>query len=285
MSGVPWSEKELNILKEFGETRLCHEIAEMLPGRTPDSIKIKKSRIGVLCEKSVGFRRCKPKRTQTGYDNMCKLDLTFTLESLDNNTKQILIGTMIGDGTICGLSANERNNKFILGNEKEQFDYTKWKSDNLQIFLPKERIKPSGGLQATTKSHTIFTKYRPLFYKDPKTRRKTNIPLDVMDKIDLFGLLIWYLDDGNYTKKSAAMTISVTKYPMNELINITDILNQKYNLKLNPKQCSHLNGKHLRKDIKIYAEDRRKLFSLWKPIVIEYGIPKCMWYKLDMERV
>jgi hypothetical protein len=120
--------------------------------------------------------------------------------------EEFLIGTLLGDGCIGKLDKNAKNYKWSCTHSEKQYDYLKWKveflikynlhSGNITKYISnnKRYLKPCVQYTTKSKSITIFSEYRKLFYINGKKIFPENI------KITPNILTILYMDDGHLLK-------------------------------------------------------------------------------------
>jgi len=233
-----WSQEEEDIIKEHGENRTGKEMLKFLPRRTAKSISSKRNRMGIAPSYETKSRAAAEGRAKVNLDNLRKSDHSLSLETLDNTTLQVLIGTLLGDGcckhpktnfqrrgTKGQVYANRQlNSHFYMSHGEAQKSWLEWKIKILNQFFFHETLNPRhrkgckthiGNMSKdTTKfeissvSHPIFTQLRELIYcppiksgKRPPSRHKAYLPEDIINRLDMLGLLIWYLDDGAVNKR------------------------------------------------------------------------------------
>jgi len=122
---------------------------------------------------------------------------------LSPRQEQIILGTSLGDGSLS-IGKRSRNARFSTSSRNQDREYVFWKYRELEstgLFLhpPQQRLRqtPFGssfGWGLRSRAHPVFTEFHRLFYPDGK---KT-APVEVLDKLDDFGLAIWYQDDGYF---------------------------------------------------------------------------------------
>lgn len=193
---------------------------------------------------------------------------------IGNDLKQLLIGSLLGDGSFCSAGKTTKNMYLSIAHSVKQEEYLKFKvsilekyglSSNIRYSLIKNsRYKNSEISECRHKSrlHPIFTDIRAKYYDQYGYKR---IHKEFVQNIDELGLAIWYMDDGYVTKNSCIF--SSCSFTLEEQQILADILLEKFDLHFNL-------GKH---DNSMYlqAKDFPKFVNLIKP----YVIPS-MQYKL-----
>jgi len=123
-----------------------------------------------------------------------------TVGSLSNTQHAILVGSLLGDGTLRkqGLRPNAL---FEVNHAYAWKDYVDWKYESFRgyVLTPPKSRKGNGRRVAyrfTTRSIPVFTKYHSWFYRN----RKKFIPRNL--KLDPLILATWYMDDGSKSRSS-----------------------------------------------------------------------------------
>ena len=112
-----------------------------------------------------------------------------------------------------------------------------------------------------SKRHPIFTKYRNLFYKN-------NIKIiheESLQKLDSFGLFIWFMDDGY--KKGDSYCFSTNCFSKEELIHLQKMLKNNFNIDVRI---------HKNKTLYVLKKSADILTNL-----IQDFVPESMKYKLN----
>lgn len=194
--------------------------------------------------------------------------------SIKNDLKQLLIGSLLGDGSFCYYNKNKKNCYISIAHCMKQFEYLDYKKsilDNYGLGTPikvsshkDKRFKSAMYVECREKSrlHPIFTDIRDKYY-DISGHKRVN--RDFVKDIDALGLAIWYMDDGYVTKNSCIF--SSCSFTIEEQRILADILLEKFDLHFNL-------GKH---DNSMYlqARDFPKFVNIIKPHIIP-----SMQYKL-----
>lgn len=118
---------------------------------------------------------------------------------LTNGQKQLIVGTLLGDG-----SANFVRNRIsarlrIRHSTKRQLPYCEWKHSQLQSIcnsniLIRDTPKSFGKQIASfsTLSHPFIHEQAIKLYTPKRT-----VTREYLDQLDSFGLAVWYMDDGS----------------------------------------------------------------------------------------
>lgn len=195
-----------------------------------------------------------------------------------NELKQLILGSILGDGSLSKLSHGKHNSRLRVAHCLRQSEYCIWKAKILKKYNLLSQVKYDHTFDSRFKepdytiikmssvAHPIFTKYREsCYYKNNKTKC---VNMDVITALDELGLAIWYMDDGNRTASS--MSLATNSFTHDELIDLVKFLHFKFGLKFSIHKAGILYLK---------AEGWSKFVSL-----IEKYIVPCMRYKIE-ERV
>lgn len=271
-----WTKEEIQLLEFNWETKLVSELEELLPGRSRDAILSKMKNMGLRLNEDELYRRMKLGRSLVVTDNF-KTDHSLKIENLDAVTLQVLLGSMLGDGCCNKQSKNLKHHRFCESHCMKQHDYLKWKSKVFSSFKPRFYVRPKWQrVDLITLTHPIFDLLRNKFYMAGESR-KSIIPMDLIEKLDLLGLMIWYLDDGYLRKSGHQMGIGVKGWEHGGLIKLSEFLNQKFGLSSYVYSCKHYDEQN--RILKFPAKDK-KLLDVWKKLALKHPIPECMMYKL-----
>lgn len=290
-----WSEEEDRILMVYGTQMGNVELVKFLPRRSAVAIGRRCLGLGIKKSAATISRLGRLGVALLDRDKSCKIDQQLTIDDLNNNEVQIIFGSILGDAAITKASGLTclRNYCFSEGHCEEQLPYLQWKATLLDRFHPSlSKLRPNSGyingklinaqLQSklTTASHPIFTKMRNEMYalNNKNKWRKRYIPDWMAERLDLFGLLIWYLDDGssgiNRDKLGPSNpVISCSLLDKDHLQTTLDSLNSRFDLKLS------ISGD----TITFGMWSRNKLLPIWKELAEKYNLPSCMHYKLQHE--
>ena len=190
-----------------------------------------------------------------------------------NDLKQLLIGSLLGDGCFCSPGGTAKNMCLSIAHSIKQKEYLQYKVDILSkyglastirynVIRNKRYTHELIECRHKSRLHPIFTNIREKYYDSQGHKR---VLKDFVKDIDALGLAIWYMDDGYVTKNSCIL--STCSFTLDEQKLLFDILLKKFNLHFNV-------GKH---DNSMYLQ--AKDFKLFVSIIKEYIIPS-MQYKL-----
>jgi recombination protein RecA len=191
----------------------------------------------------------------------------------DNQLKQFIIGSVLGDGCISKTDKASFQSKITFGHCEKQLPYLTWKNNLLKQYALNATkigkytymsIRYKSGECTTftfkSKSHPYFSNLRTLFYPNGIK----NIKQDLIKEMDALGLAIWFMDDGCICKRS--YQIYTNSFTLEEVEFLQDVLKNNFNI-----------NSTIDKNRVIYIRTDSK--ELFKEIIKPYIVP-CMLYKL-----
>jgi hypothetical protein len=202
---------------------------------------------------------------------LCKLDML----------KQFIRGSILGDGSIPKQSEKSKNYRITFGHGHKQKAYLEWKHDFLEKYLLSgaivKRIAKSDRYKTgecisyhfKSKTHPIFTEFRNLYYNDKRFINKEDI-----SKLDEFGLAIWYMDDGNITrrkKRTPHIELNTQSFLSDEIDFLVNLLQTKWNIR-----CARMTYSNI---IRISSYDCQKFLDIIEPYKV-----KCLAYKWVLDK-
>lgn len=281
-----WTDDEIQILIRSGHTGTAKQLTTLLPRHSWISIAGKRRKLGISTDPSILAEIVRKRSVGADRSNQCKIDQSLTLDDLDNDTFQLLLGSLLGDGCVKARAGN-RNFIFVEQHSAAQADYVRWKASRLNVFHPVLRTDSRGGVEFATPSHPMFTLLRDAFYTNRSDSRKTYLPYDIVSRLDLFGLLIWYLDDGCLASgvdasrggrcKSPIPHITSVLFSEDDLVRTVNTLNDKFGLTLSVVRTSVPGNKRI-----YFGSSRTFLLNKWRSFAITCDLPTCMHYKLNL---
>lgn len=214
---------------------------------------------------------------------------------LSENDKKLLLALCIGDGCLRKPHPKSGNVQLEIGHSIKQEAYCKWKRDLIyKIFGGKTppkigyktiRLKNSDKEYYAcrfTKSHPYFTYLRKILYPNGvKVMTK-----EILEKLTVQGIAIWYMDDGSFYKKDNEdktksicfdLRISTDSFSYEENQLICDFFREKFNIRFYPYQY-HKDREH-NWIIRANKQAAIKFIDLIKP----YIIPE-MRYKIEYKK-
>lgn len=229
------------------------QLAEVI-GKSPNAIRIKSSRLGIKKE-STSFR-----------ENL----------GLNPIEEQVILGGLLGDLS-CRITRTSKYARLEGGHGSEQKEYLLWKAKILQRLMIKVRSAAGNTSLYNSKNFKILNEYYNLFYHSGHK----SINQKILDLLDDFGLLIWYLDDGSYKKRDKSSCIYTNGFSFEEQVLMKNWFNKKYGL--NPAIYKNRDLKRYPSKVWYYiyfgVKDTKKLFNILK----KFHVPNCMKYKLGFK--
>lgn len=193
------------------------------------------------------------------------------IEDLTKRQKAILIGKILGDGT---LEKNGNYSRLRVCQGYKQREYVYWLYKEFKNFATKKpRLvklssyrKASDQFRFDTYSLSIFDKYRKLFYNN----RKKIIPVSIYKILnDPISLAVWYMDDGYKRTDNSGLYLCSFSFTNKENLILKDCLFDNFGLEAN----IHFAGKYAR--LHIPSRSIRKFVNY-----ISQYLVKCMFYKI-----
>lgn len=208
-------------------------------------------------------------------------DLVRATKHLSDKQKQVCLGALLGDGSIDLSRA--KSPSLRMQHCLKQKGYLEWKRDLLQDFIIRKKptiCKPTGfaikeSLLYQTVTHQDFIPFFKLFYSVNKDgKRKKVLRQEVFDRLDVLGVLIWFLDDGCATKSQ--IRLHTNCFTSKEHGRIISFFKVKFGIKAKTYFLKSQNQL-----ITIFTKDEaQKLLRLFLPY--RQSIPKCMTYKFSL---
>ena len=189
-----------------------------------------------------------------------------TVGSLTKEQKSILVGSLLGDGTM-----RKKVNAYLEINhafsQKALVDWMYVKFKNLVLTPPKWR-KGNGKREAyrfSTRSLPELTKFYNQFYKFGKKIIPDSI------KLDNLSLAIWFMDDGS--KSRSSIYLNTQQFTIDEQNKLIKILDDQFGIK------STLNKDKIYFRIRVRSESSKKMVKLIEKYILpefRYKIPFVM---------
>ena len=186
--------------------------------------------------------------------------------SLNQAQKSILIGSLLGDGSLR-LAKGKRNALFEVNHGIAQSEYVDWKYKLLKLFVltcPKAR-KGNGrriAYRFTTRSLPIFTRLYKYFYRENKKLIPDGLILDPLV------LAVWFMDDGS--KSRSSIYLNTQQFSIYDQERLLEMLASQFNL------IGRLNKDKKYFRIRITTESTVRFKEIIKPYVL-----KLFNYKLE----
>lgn len=130
-------------------------------------------------------------------------------ELLPHDVQQVLIGSLMGDGS---LSNRGKNARFEESHCVKQAEYLKWKAEVIVTYFggrfKVEKYKSREIAKLRTRVHPLLMGFRQLWYPNGKKA----VPTEELQKLNELGLAVWYQDDGSYLYQGNNCTISIAGF-------------------------------------------------------------------------
>ncbi len=247
-----WKKEEIECLKQNFPTTRDYELSKIIR-KSPNALRIKASRLKI-------------KKEITSIRNNLKLN---------NIEEQMVVGGLLGDLS-CRIGRTSKNARLEGGHCLKQKEYLLWKINLMERLMFKTRKSKLNAYFYQSKNFKILNHYHTLFYN----KGFKYISREILNLLDNFGLLIWYLDDGSYKKRDKNMVLHTNGFSFEEQLIIKSWFKEKYNITPYIQKSS---------DLKRYpnkfwhylcfnVNDTKKLINIFK----NFEIPDCMKYKLGI---
>ncbi len=186
--------------------------------------------------------------------------------SLTEEQKSILIGSLLGDGTM----RIKKNAHLEINHSYDQKVLVDWifqKFEKLVTTSPKWR-KGNGKREAyrfATQKLPILTPFYNQFYKNGKKV----IPSDL--KLNGLSLAVWFMDDGS--KSRSSIYLNTQQFTKDEQIRLVNLLKDQFGIE------STLNKDKIYHRIRIRTQSVKRFIDLVKEFVLEefrYKFPSVM---------
>jgi hypothetical protein len=193
-----------------------------------------------------------------------------TVGSLTSAQHAILIGSLLGDGTLR-RQGNRLNALFEVNHAYKHQAYVDWKWRHFQEHIltpPKVRVGkgPRIAYRFTTRSLPLFTDYHNQFYIGGKKRMPADIQLNSLS------LAVWFMDDG--TRIRSAYYLNTQQFSLSEQLFLQKLLLKTFGL------TSALNRDKQYFRIRISTDSSVVMRKLIEPYVVP-----CLKYKLANDPV
>lgn len=188
-----------------------------------------------------------------------------TVGSLTSIQQAILVGSLLGDGTLRRQN-NRLNALFEANHAYKHKAYVDWKWQHFHEYVlssPKARLGKGTRIayRFTTRSLPMFTAYHTQFYG----RGKKYIPADL--QIDPLSLAVWFMDDG--TRIRSAFYLNTQQFTLQEQQFLQVLLLKTFGF------SSALNRDKQYFRIRISTESSKIMQKIIEPYIVP-----CMRYKL-----
>jgi len=124
----------------------------------------------------------------------------MSINKLSNQAEQVLIGSMLGDG-----SMQKRGNSinYIEKHGINQKEYLIWKKKYFDRFFKTKLsyTKDNKAIYFITNSSLLLKQYHQLFYPNGKGHKI--VTEEILNKLKPLGIAIWFMDDGGRNRKTS----------------------------------------------------------------------------------
>lgn len=160
-----------------------------------------------------------------------KGDRVFTTNySLTSIQKQVILGSLLGDGSCTFCKKDTGNKGLSFGHSLKQKDYALFKQSLLSSIggkLEKRIVKNSYGkekVRYTTNVHAGITAIHHLIYNSQNER---TLSIEAIRQLNWLGFAIWYMDDGSRQQgnKMNSIHLHTEGYKQEEVQQVVDYYN------------------------------------------------------------
>ncbi|MDD2731730.1 MAG: hypothetical protein PHI53_00875 [Candidatus Pacebacteria bacterium] len=189
-------------------------------------------------------------------------------KKINSKQKRLLIGTLLGDGT---LELNGRYARLRINHSLKQKTYVEWKHKLLYKLAARDRIvcfsrnadlrtnKTYYFCRFDTNTNFLLDRFYKIFYVNGKKRVPNNI-IKVLN--DPLSLAVWFMDDGYKRNDCNSLRISTDAFTFKEQILLKNCLKENFNI-----DCKiHRKGKYW--NIYIPSLEAKKFSRIIKPYII-----------------
>lgn len=183
--------------------------------------------------------------------------------SLTEEQKQIIVGCLLGDGTM----RLKTNALLEINHSERQKDLVDWLHANLKQFVgtaPKVR-KGNGKRVAyrfTTRSLPVFTEFYRQFFINKKKKLPTTMTLSPLT------LAVWFMDDGNRSRSS--IYLNTQQFSLEEQAVLQKMLKEQWGIE------TTLNKDKIYWRIRVRVSSIKRFVELVKPYLLSsfmYKLP------------
>lgn len=191
---------------------------------------------------------------------------------LKDKQKELIIGSMLGDGNLR-ITGGNREANFIVDHSLAQKEYVVWKYNIMKEWVltqpkivtrvyHKDNRKILNSLRFISISHSEFTNWYNIFYKNGKKIIPVNI-----DKIlkSPLALAVWIMDDGN--KNHNALVLNTQQFTMKEQRILVDCLKNNFGLEARINKHWMFNGKQLYR-LRLTTVSTKTMYELVQKFII-----------------
>jgi hypothetical protein len=192
--------------------------------------------------------------------------------------EQFIRGSLLGDGWLSPQKTSKTMSYMAFTHSTKQLDYLKWKRNFLESFgilckmrtythkSPRYKSGECISHSFTSRSHPLFSEYRQKYYGE----NGKGVNREDVEKLDDFGLAIWYMDDGNIwnrKNRSSCITINTQSFTKEDILFLIDLLKRKWEIISTYNKSDNT--------IRVSSKSCEKLIEIVRPYILE-----CFKYKM-----
>ena len=189
--------------------------------------------------------------------------------ALTDEQKQLIIGTLLGDGSLI-VNSWGKHYRLQIEHQVAHEEYVQWKYQKFYdwVLSPPKMLGRTQSVKFRTMSHPELTALHALFYPE---HRKV-IPLNINELLrSPIALAVWFMDDGAYKSRNT-FTISTHCFvKRSEQYQLIQCLKANFGL----HASLHNDGKGHR--LYIPSQSGKKFKDIIRPYMVD-----CMRYKIGM---
>lgn len=221
--------KKLPLVMSYNEEKNCFEEKQLLS----ISKKQKRDILEIRCSnRKIKTTHEHPFLTLEGWkkaENLSIGDALFcygnnfqTTNILNEDQKQIVYGSFLGDGHIHKIGKNRFRLRVIHGIKQNK--YCEWKANMMNADI--SYIEKNGYSQTEACRFNSKVFYSSIDFES----NKKNVPEELISEIDERGLAIWFMDDGSFNKEKNRGVISVCSFTNDSVERLSKMLFEKFGI-------------------------------------------------------
>lgn len=204
--------------------------------------------------------------------------------SQEKKLESFIRGSILGDGNISFSSKYSKEARLSFCHGLKQIEYLEWKNNflskyNLQGIIHSytaisNRYKSGSCTSISFKSKTnpLFTKFKNLYYNNKKFINKEDIW-----NLDVFGLAIWFMDDGSLWRRkqrSDVYVLNTQSFVLEDKILLQEVLIKNFNIKTSILKTDG--------ELRVALESMSIFYNLIKNHVLELFNYKLKWVHIKL---
>lgn len=206
-------------------------------------------------------RKCE----QFGIKPVKGMTRTYTLENAPEDLKQLVLGSLLGDGTFTKSSPSAYC--MSISHAEKQLLYIKFKASILEKYNLTPGISKSVQFdkryqhdytvyRLRSRTNSLFKEVRDKYYS---SKGKYILDATIFEELSPLGLAIWYMDDGYVTRSSCIF--STVSIPTDTQEKLAELLLRKFDL--------HFTVGHNDNSMYLCTSDFNKFKDLISPYVTD----------------